>query len=210
MEIACEKHGWRRKRYGGKSLELACGKHRWIRDGGRDGRCGWERRGEKWKERYVGKMGEIAREKHRWRRGTGRDKRCGWEIGWEKWKERYGGRSVEIACAKHLWRRGTGRDGRGGWEIGWEKWKERTGGRSVEIACKSMGGGGSGMEDKRWGKRRTLRLGKTSGKVEGALCRKNGGKSSRKASVEKSTGRDGRCGWEIGWEKWKERYGGQI
>ena len=62
-----------------------------IRDGGRDGRCGWERRREKWKERYVGKIGERAREKHRWRRGTGRDGRCGWEIGWEKWKERYGG-----------------------------------------------------------------------------------------------------------------------
>ena len=82
-------------------MELACGKHRWIRDGGRDGRCGSERRGEKWKERYVGKIGETAREKHLWRRGTGRDKRCGWEIGWEKWKERYGGRSMEIACAKH-------------------------------------------------------------------------------------------------------------
>ena len=59
----------------------------------------------------------------------------------------------------------------------------------METAGKSMGGGGSGMEDKRWGKRRTLRLGKTSGKVEGALCRKNRGKSSRKASVEKRHGK---------------------
>ena len=70
-----------------------------------------------------------------------------------------------------------------------------------------MGGRGSGMEDKRWGKRRTLRLGKTSGKVEGALWRKIRGNSLRKASVDK---RDGHCGWEIGWEKWKERYGGKI
>ena len=52
-------------------MELACGKHRWIRDGGRDGRCGSERRGEKWKERYIGKIVEKAREKRRWRIGTG-------------------------------------------------------------------------------------------------------------------------------------------
>ena len=65
MEIACEKHGWRRKRYGGKSLELACGKHRWIRDGGKDKRCGWEIGWEKWKGRYGGRSMEIACAKHR-------------------------------------------------------------------------------------------------------------------------------------------------
>ena len=66
------------------------------------------------------------------------------------WRKKHGN-----SLRKASWRRGTGRDGRGGWEIGWEKWKERTGGRSVAIACKSMGGGGSSMEDKRWGKRCT-------------------------------------------------------
>ena len=99
LEIVCD---------GGKIVEIACEKHRWRRDAGRDGRCDWEIGWEKWKERYGGKIVEIAFEKHLWRRGTGRDGRGGWEIGWEKWKERTGGRSVEGACEKHLWRRGTG------------------------------------------------------------------------------------------------------
>ena len=56
-------------------MEIAFEKHRWRRDAGRDGRCGSEIRKEKWKERYGGKIVEIACEKHRWRRDAGRDGR---------------------------------------------------------------------------------------------------------------------------------------
>ena len=52
------------KRYGGNIVEIACEKHRWRRAAGRDGRCGWERGWEKWKERDAGKIVDIARKKH--------------------------------------------------------------------------------------------------------------------------------------------------
>ena len=113
VEIACGKHRWRRgtgsamednpgnslrkasveerngKRYGGNIVEIACENHRWRRAAGRDGRCGWERGWEKWKERDGGKIVDIARKKHVWRRGTGRG-------------------TCDRACGKHRWRRGTG------------------------------------------------------------------------------------------------------
>ena len=60
-----------------------------IRDGGRDGRCGWERRREKWKERYVGKIGEIAREKHR-----GNSLQKAWVEEEAVWRIRDGGRDA--------------------------------------------------------------------------------------------------------------------
>ena len=77
------------KRYGGNIVEIACEKHRWRRAAGRDGRCGWGRgwevEGARWRknslrkaavekrygQRYEGKIVEIACEKHRWRRETG-------------------------------------------------------------------------------------------------------------------------------------------
>ena len=66
---------------------------------------------------------------------------------------------------------------------------KRYGGQSWKSPAKSMGGG-----EKRQ-----------------ALWRKYCGNSySEKHRWIRDAGRDGRCGWEIGWEKWKERYAGQI
>ena len=112
---------------------------------------------------------------------------------------------VEIACETHRWRRGTGRgtcDMQSLRKASVEKrYGQKYEGKFVEIACgkhRWKRATGSAMEDnpgnrlrKAWGEERN---GKRSGGNIVEIA-------SEKHRWIRDAGRDGRCGWEIGWGK---------
>ena len=80
----------------------------------------------------------------------------------------------------------------------------------MEIACgkhRWKRATGSAMEDNPGNRLRKAWVEERNGKRSGGNIVEI---ASEKHRWIRDAGRDGRCGWEIGWEKWKERYAGQI